>query len=261
MSMHEGQYYLSNSEMSDWESGMCPQVWKAKHIDKTIDFTPTEAMLYGSYFETLAIGLSVGGKITQPTDKMAKSEYNNRVIAQAKDCRRYLKTMGGKAVSYQEYIYTTISDNDDQVIHICGGLDILYGFPGTDRENIIIDLKLTGDNDSDFGKFQFGNPEKINPTQAIHYKLLHKAKYGTEAQFEWWVYDKSPSMNQKRIGAEISEITEAIHIDKVSRVYNEIIMCLELDDFGYKNSFDNCRNCPIKCAYERILPDLIEVTF
>jgi hypothetical protein len=261
MSMHNGQYYLSNSEMSDWESGMCPQVWKAKHIDKTIDFEPSEAMLYGSWFETLAIGSGVGGKITEPTVTMAKSAYADRVKAQAADCRRYLKVMGGKVLSRQEYIYTTIRDAEDQVIPICGGLDILYGFPGIDRPNIIIDLKFTGDNDSDFGPYQYGNPEKINPAQAIHYRILHKAKYGSDCEFQFWIFDKSPSVKQKRIGAGISEVTEAIHIDKVSRVYNEIMMALELDDFGYKNSFDNCRSCPCKCPYERILPDLVEVMF
>ncbi len=261
MSMKDGVYYLSNSEMQDWESGMCPKVWKAKHIDKTIDFEPSEPMMYGSWFETLAIGSGVGGKITQPTPKMEKSDYAQRVKDQAADCRRYFKVMGGKILSRQEYIFTEITDGEGQVLPICGGLDILYGFPGTDKPNIIIDLKFTGDNESDFGKFQFGNPEKVNPQQSIHYKLLHKAKYGTEAEFQWWVFDKTPSVNQKRIGADISEVTEAIHIDKVSRVYNEIIMAMELDDWGVKNTFDNCRSCLCKCPYERILPELVEVTF
>lgn len=259
MSMKDGVYYLSNSEMTSWEQ-MCPQVWKAKYIDCIIPDDPSEAMMYGSWFETLAIGSGVNGKITQPTAKMEKSDYADRVKQQATDCRRYFKTLGGKIISRQEYIYTTIIDADGQVIPLCGGLDVLYGFPHTERSNIIIDLKFTGDNDSDFGPYQYGNPEKINPQQAVHYKMLHKAKYGIDAAFEYWIFDKSPSCKQKRIGVEVSEMTELLHIEKCSRIYNEIIMSLEMDDWGFKNSFDNCRSCPIKCVYERVLPDLIEIT-
>jgi len=259
MSILNGTYYLSNSEMNDWENGMCPQVWKARYIDRTFDSQPSEAMMYGSWFETLAIGSGVGGKITEPTATMAKSAYADRVKAQASDCRRYLKAMGGKVISRQEYIYTTIVDSEGQVIPVCGGLDVLYGFPNTDRSNIIIDLKFTGDNDNDFGPYQYGNPEKANVQQAIHYKILHKAKYGEQCDFEYWLFDRSPSLKQNRISVSVSEITEAMHIDKVSRVYNEIIMALELDDFGYKNTFSNCRNCPSKCLYERVLPDVYDL--
>lgn len=261
MSMHtDGKYYLSNSEMNDWEV-MCPLVWKAKYIDKVFDREPSEAMLYGSWFETLAIGSGVGGKITEPTPAMAKSAYADRVKAQAADCRRYLKALGGKILSRQEYIFTTIVDNDGQEIPVCGGLDIKYGFPGTHRRNMIIDLKFTGDNDNDFGPYQYGNAEKINPQQAVHYRILHKAKYGEDCDFEYWIFDKAPTMGQKRIGVSVSEITEAIHIEKVSRIYNEITMSIDMDDWGYKNTFANCRNCPVKCNYERVLPDLTEVTF
>lgn len=260
MSIHtDGKYYLSNSEMKDWET-MCPLTWKARHIDKVFDFESSEAMMWGSYFETLAIGSGVGGKVTEPTDKMLKSEYNNRVKLQASDCRRYLKALGGKIISRQEYIFTSIMDADGQVILVCGGLDILYGFPNTDKQNVIIDLKFTGDNDNDFGPYQFGNPEKINAQQAVHYKILHKAKYGSDCGFEFWVFDKSPSVKQKRIGVDVSDITEAMHIDKVSRIYNEITMAMTMDDWGYKNTFENCRNCPVKCDFERVFPDLYEIT-
>lgn len=260
MSMHtDGKYYLSNSEMNDWEV-LCPRVWKAKYIDKSFERESSEAMDYGSWFETLAIGSGVGGKVFSPTAKMSASAYAERVKLQAADCRKYLKTLGGKILSRQEYIFTTIVDNDGQVIPVCGGLDVLYGFPGTDKSDIIIDLKFTGDNDNDFGPYQYGNPEKINPQQAVHYRVLYKAKYGAECEFEYWIFDKSPSMKQKRIGVSVSEITEAMHIEKVSRIYNEIIMAIDMDDFGYKNTFENCRTCPVKCDYQRVLPDLYEIT-
>lgn len=258
MSMYNGKYYLSNSEMNSWEE-MCPRVWKALYIDKSFEFEPSEAMNYGHWFETMAIGSGVGGQVFTPTEKMIKSAYAERVKQQAKDCRTYFKTLGGKIISRQEYIYTEITNSEGQVILVCGGLDVLYGWPGTDRPNVIIDLKMTGDTENDFGKFQFGNVDKINPQQAIHYKILHQAKYGEEAHFQYWVFDKSESLNQKFINVTVSEMAEAVHIDKLTRIYNEITYCLAMDDWGYKNTFENCRSCPVKCSQERVLPELAEL--
>jgi hypothetical protein len=192
--------------------------------------------------------------------KMRKSEYYPRIQQQAADCRRYFKALGGKILSRQQYIYTSVIDADGQEILICGGLDVLYGFPDQERNKLIIDLKLTGDNENDFGKYQFGNASKINPQQAVHYTVLHEAFFKKPAAFEYWVYDKSPSMKQNRIGVELSEIGRLLHIEKCSRIYNEITMAIELDEWDYRNTFSNCRDCPVKCEWERILPDLIEIT-
>ena len=259
MSMHEGRYYLSNSEMNDWEGGMCPQVWKARYIDKTFDTEPSEAMLYGKWFESLAIGSGVKGEITEPTAAMAKSAYAERVKSQAADCRKFFKSLGGKIIARQPYLYTSITDNDGQQINICGGLDLLMGF-SDGRNNLIIDTKMTGDNDNEFGKYQFGNVDRVNPQQAIHYKIIHQAHFGTEADFNYFIFDRSPQLKQKIINVMVSEIAIAMHIDKVSRVYNEIMMALELDDWSYKNTYDNCRYCPVKCNMERVLPDILDLT-
>lgn len=246
--------------MNDWEV-LCPQVWKAKYIDCKIDNQPSEAMMYGSWFETIAIGSGVNGKVTEPTPSMAKSAYAPRVKKQAEDCQAYFKSLGGKIISTQEYIYTSVIDGDGQEILVCGGLDVLYGFPDNDeKDDIIIDLKFNGDTDNDFGPYQFGNPERVNPQQGVHYKMLYKAKYGKDCGFEWWVFDKSPTMKQKRISLDVSEISNLLHLEKVSRIYNEITFAIAMDDWEYKNSFDNCRNCPVKCQYERKLPEIYELT-
>lgn len=254
--MEENRFYLSNSMMKDWESGMCPLVFKAKHIDKTIEFEQSEPMLLGSIFESYAIGAGVGGKFTEFTEKLKKSVYYDRIIQQANDCKTYLRKLGGKVLSVQEYIYTEITDNDGQVIYICGGLDIRYGFPGNEDDNIIIDLKFTGDNDNDYGKYQFGNPDKIDCQQVIHYSILHKAKYGSLPRTQYWVFDKSAAMKQDIIEVNISEWTIEDHIEKVSRIYNEIMICISLDEWIPKNTFSNCRNCPVKCDWERVIPDI-----
>lgn len=256
------EYYLSNSEANAWEE-MCPLMWKARFIDGIIqeeESADITVMDWGVLFETLAIGSGVMGK-TIPDAKLAKmqkSEYYKRVSQQAAECRTYFKALGGKIVSRQDYIFGSIQTDEGQEIKICGGLDLLYEFP--DGERLIIDLKLTGDTDNDFGKYQFGNVNKINPQQGIHYRLLHRAKYGFDAAFQYWVFDKSHSMKQTRIGVNVSEIAELMHIAKFAQIYNDISFAIGMDDWGYKNTFNNCRSCPIKCQHQRILPDLQELS-
>lgn len=263
MGLYNGEYYLSNSEMSAWET-LCPRVWKARYIDLLPelweDSEEITVMDWGVEFETLAIGSGVGGRMV-PDDKrakMKKSEYYTRIKQQAEECRRFFKLMGGKIIARQPYLYSSIKDSDGQDIYICGGLDLLMGFEGG-RNNLIIDTKLTGDNDNDFGKYQFGNVDKVNPTQAIHYMLLHKAHYGTDADFNYFVFDKSPSLKRKIINVTVSEISLLLHIDKCSRIYNEIMMAINLNDWNYTNTYDNCRDCPVKCLYERVMPDILEL--
>ncbi len=264
MSIHtDGKYYLSNSEMNDWEV-MCPRVWKAKYIDKlpelNTDSDEVTVMDWGVEFETLAIGSGVGGRMVSEAKRaiMKKSDYYLRIQEQAKDCRAFFKALGGKIIARQPYLYTSITDNEGQVINVCGGLDALMAFPG-DRPNLIIDTKLTGDTANDFGKYQFGNVDRVNPQQAIHYKMVHKAVYGEDADFNYFVFDKSPSKKQKIINVVVSEMAMVMHIDKISKIYNEIMMAMDFNDWGYKNLYDNCRDCPVACEYKRILPDVVDL--
>ena len=262
MPIHEGQYHVSNSEYNDWQE-MCPLVWKAKCIDKLPELwkesEDVDARDWGVEFETLVIGSGVGGRMVPEAKraKMKKSDYYDRIKQQAADCRSYLKLLGGKICSRQKYVYTSVKDATGQEVLICGGWDIEYQLP--DGEKMIIDLKMPGDNENDFGKYQFGNVDKIVPTQAIHYKLLHKCLYGTDAAFQYWVFDKTKSVNQKIIRVNASEIATLLHIEKLSQVYNEIIFAMQMDDWGYVNTYENCRNCPTKCKYERVMPDIIDL--
>lgn len=257
MPIHENKYYLSNSEAASWETS-CPRVWKARYIDQVIENEPSEAMLYGSWFESLAIGSGVMGKVTEPTPAMAKSAYGPRVIEQAKQCRRFFKAIGGKIIARQPYLYATIQDENGQDINICGGLDLLMGFDDG-RNNLIIDTKLTGDTENDFGKFQFGNVDKVNPQQAVHYIIIHKAYYETEADFNYFIFDRSAAMKQKIINVVASEVTRILHVERLSRIYNEITFAIQMDEWEYKNSYDNCRTCAVKCQMERVLPEIIDL--
>lgn len=263
MSQQPSKFHISNSKMHDWET-MCPIVWKAKHIDKSIEFIPTEDMEWGNYFETLVIGSSIGGKVfsfeTSPHGaKMKNSIFKERVEAQAKACRRYLRSLGGRVVGKQEYIQGEVIDANGQVIPIDGTLDIRYQFAS--GVSGVIDLKFTGDTENDFGKFAWGTPEKMDLSQSKHYGLLHQCKYGGNyPPVQYWVFDKGTEMKQKLIDVIVEEFAKIDHIDRLSRAYNEIVECIALDEWLPKNTFDNCRVCPVKCSFERVMPEFYQLT-
>jgi hypothetical protein len=263
MGMHEGKYYLSNSEMNHWEE-LCPLVWKAIYIDKVAEYLTDDEEItvrdWGVLFETLAIGTGVKGKTVDENklESMKKSAYYPRVAQQAKDCRSFFKVLGGKITARQPYLYGQIEGSEGEEVLICGGLDAVMEFEDG-RMDLIIDTKLTGDNDNDFGKYQFGNVDKVNPQQGVHYKLLYRAVNGREAMFNYFVFDKSPSMRQKVINVIVGEHGEAVHIDKCTRIYNEISFAIDMDTWGYKNEYKNCKDCPVPCKNRRVFPDVIDL--
>lgn len=253
-------FILSNSKLHDWEN-MCPIEFKAKHIDKTIvRDEPTEAMSWGNFFETLVIGGGIGGAFSFDSvpygEKMKRSVVYERVKTQAERCKFYLKSHGGKVVSRQEYICEKLKHPfDDRSIMIEGTLDIRYQFPHSEVPGVI-DLKLTGDTETTFGKFAWGSPEKMDLSQIIHYSLLSKLKYGEyPTDTFYWIFDSKEGLKKKLLKCNISEFAYEAHIMRLFAAYDEIDMCMQFDDWTPKNTFANCSKCKAKCNFERIIPE------
>jgi hypothetical protein len=254
--MNEPTFYLSNSKLHDWET-MCPIEWKAKHIDKTIEWGESQQMRWGIFFETLVIGSGIAGKSIELGYTELNSVFYPRVKAQAAKARKYLKILGGKIHERQEHIQAILTF-DGQNIPIEGTLDVNYRIPPSRR--IVIDLKLTGDTENEFGKFAWGAPEKMDLSQIIHYTTLHKLKYGGDfPEAQYWVFDNGKEMKEKLITVDISDEARYFHFQRLSDVYNQINMCIELDDWSPNNSYENCSNCKAKCVYERIMPEFYNV--
>lgn len=265
------EFRLSNSKMRAFET-MCPVEFKAKYIDKIIEWETTVPMKWGSYFETLVIGGGIGGAfdIDAPENKKMKdSVFYDRVHAQAKKCKAWLKTLGGKTKSRQEYIQAEVKDASGQLILIEGTLDIVYCM--MDGRIIIIDLKFTTDTDNDFGPYAWRDPSKMDMSQIIHYALLYKIKHGVDLPgTEYWVFDSKKEMKEKlvKVGsvdqnglAIISDYSLHAHIERLSEVYNEITLAIAMDDWTPKNTYANCSKCKAKCKFERVIPeyDIVEL--
>jgi len=255
-------FRISNSKLQSWET-MCPIEFKAKYIDKTIEFVPTIEMEWGNLFETLVIGGGIGGAFSFDKSphgkKMINSDYRARVEEQAELCKGYLKAFGGKVLSRQEYIQSEVTDASGTIIPIEGTLDIRYKLK--DGRMAVIDLKFTGDTENDFGKFAWGSPEKMDLSQIKHYPLLTKLKYLLEYIPEgyYWVFDKGVDMKKKLIKCNISESAMHDHIERLSEAWNEITMAIVMNDWTPKNTWENCSKCKAKCNFERVMPEIIEI--
>lgn len=257
------EFYLSQSKLRDWDE-MCPIEFKKKHIDKKWDFEPTEEMDWGNYFETLVIGGGINGAFSFDKSihgpKMLKSIHKERVEIQAKLCTDWLKMNGGKVYQRQEYIRTEVRDASGQLIPIEGTLDVTYMFMG--GQMAVIDLKLTGDTENDFGKFAWGAPEKMDLTQIIHYGLLLKLKYELDyfPITQYWVFDKGKDLKNKLINVKVSESALYYHIERLSQTYNEIATSMVMDDWKAKNTYENCVKCQVEnCKFKAVMPEFYEI--
>lgn len=259
--MKPKDFYLSNSMLRDWEQ-MCPREWKSRWIDKNPAYQyESDAMHRGNVFECLTIGMSVGQKVTQPSETLKKSVFMYRIRKQSEAARKYLNMWGGKIAARQEYLYGTVTDSNGVEIKICGNLDIRYAWADKPNSGAVIDLKFTGDIENEFGKFAWGAPDKMDMSQLCHYKLLHQLNFPeiTELETHYWVFDHQPELQKKLLKVNISDGTLWQHIERVSVVYQEIQECLLFDVWDAKNTFDNCSKCKIKCPNERVMPEFITI--
>ncbi len=256
--MDSASFRISNSMLRDWEE-ICPLVWKSRHVDETLAWKESQPMRWGTHFETLVIGSGVKGKTVTLTPEEKKSVVLKRIEKQAKDCRSYLRKLGGKIVGKQVYLDADVVDSDGQTIPIMGGLDIRYQFK--DGTIAIIDLKLTGDVDNDFGKFAWGKPETMDPSQLAQYGLIEFAKTGVWPITQYWVFDSGPKMKQKLINVNFPDHVRFQHIERVSKAYNEITIAWEMDMWMPHNTYENCSVCPLRenCIHRRLMPEIIEI--
>lgn len=258
------EFPISQSKLADY-TNLCPMEFKAKHITKEYpDFEGTEAMSRGNIFETLAIGGGINGAVTVKNSpfgaKIERSEYYPRIVAQAKFAKQYLKEIGGTILRTQEYIKVPLTSRDGlSTMWIEGTLDIRYRW--TDGRMVVIDLKFTGNTENQFGKFSWGNPERMDLTQIIHYCLLLMVKYELDyiPVGYYWVFDHEKAMKQKLIRCNISQETIDMHIDRLFEAHNQIQFNLAMDSWQANNTWENCSKCKAKCMHERKMPEYHEI--
>lgn len=256
-------FHLSQSLLKDYES-MCPIAFSKKHFGTEqerliFQLKESEAMRWGIYFETLVVGSGMGGKTIELTSTEKKSAFYKRVVEQAKLCRAYLKAMDGKMVGSQELLQASY-EWQGQTIYIQGNLDIRWQYSMAQNavKGAVIDLKSTGDLESTFGKFQWGNIDKIDVTQMIHYGLLYQLNFGEWPDTFYLVFDISNKERFTPFQVQISEWTIEDHKERAAKAYNQITESLMLDYWEPQPRFSECKSCPIRdvCKYAQRFPEI-----
>ena len=176
---------------------ICPKNVYYTKIAPEEEIPPTRPMMDGSYFETLALGSGRGGEKTLdlPRKQLTiKQERENRIrvekglepilgqksIAQIRieeQAERFKLLCAQYQIVVTEYntqVPILKRWEEDEEIMLSGELDIfptpILGKFGLNMA--IIDLKLTGKINNDFGDFCWGSPEHMDHIQAQMYHYL-----------------------------------------------------------------------------------------
>ena len=161
------------------------------------EFPPTRPMMDGSYFETLTLGGGRGGKqtldlprkqltIKQETENRVREEKGEELIKGTKSiaqirieeqAERFKLLCAQHQVVITEYntqVPILKRWEEDEGIMLSGELDI-FPTPVLGKRGLqmaIIDLKLTGKINNDFGDYCWGSPEHMDHIQAQMYHYL-----------------------------------------------------------------------------------------
>ncbi len=281
----------------------CPNFVLRTHILRT-DIMPTsENMTYGKFFESLAIGGTAHGgdlvldlkrkKVTKAQLRKNPNAKGEKTVTQIR-IEEQVEVFKKKAEKYgilyddkntQIKIYKRWHENPNVIL--CGELDIfptIIKLPDIDNENIkiskgtylaIIDLKMTGNIENDYGPFSWGNFKEIDKIQAQHYSYLIRnidfdlndklnpgnnlrelfstivQKFINEDNFVfiYWVFDHKPKYN---------DIFHPFKMDtmKWNHYYETIRKTIANLEFEHKRKFPCapelflCKSCHIKnCEY------------
>lgn len=279
-----------------WTNGVrndfCPWKVYTHTITKEYHHT-TESQLNGSYFETLCLGSGVKGQkvsssMMRHKRNGSKTAVHDRIDTQhlrfCQLCDEH-EIVIDPASNTQVTVYKLWKDGETV---LSGDMDIFPCPVKTPRRgNImsIMDLKLTGDLDSTFGPFSWGNPSSMDHTQAFMYKYLTEdidpelnrsigeGDAGTQRllklydmfgglhydfTFFYWIFEHGPKMRNKFVEVQHDQ-TKRAELHESIRKTKDMIMKLQREGWTqFEPSRDNCSTCECPNCKARFIPDIAE---
>lgn len=237
------KYSLSSFE----EPGICKKNWFHSVVTKEIERTPsTEQQTKGIYFETLCLGMNSGGdELPDMSFMKLKDGSDNaelkRIHQQVENYKAMMDSnsdlyLGLTVVDAQK---TMITDRDKIIIDA----ECIDEF---DRP-VLLDLKFTGDVESDFGKFSWGRDVgKMNWDQPVLYSEVFETITGKKPRMMMWVFDASPRMGIKAFEIMVSEKA----VDEIDfRIESMMASVKKYAENGapVTPNKENCEKCPLEC--------------
>ncbi len=274
--IHKGKLvlYISNSLINEFIQWGEIKDYCAKKVFETYitgnyeGLSASDAMNNGSYFETQCLGSGAGNKVTIDLPSIRggkKSMPQKRIDEQVLMFKHLMRDMGMLILPDKSNVQVKAmkewADNNyiDLIVFATGESDLItpYSHGGIVYDNIVVDLKLTGDITSTYGPYQWGDLKKRDMKQATLYSLLF------DMPFAYWIFDYKSSVRENKFFFVNSDINHPnpelannakfrlrVLTEAFRKTINEIV-------FNFKNGWkenpseDNCKKCPLKnCRYK-----------
>jgi len=241
-------YKLTQTSLKDMEKeSTCPLRWKTNWIDLIKVDILNDSMIRGLYFESLIIS------------KNAKEEedwinsYRDTFYTKFDKKRASTIRIEDQAELAKSMLFDKSSDNylgwevkDCQIKYSNaneeGTWDILAENDAGDVADI--DIKLTGNLESTYSEYSWGNYDSRDFVQQVHYHNLHKEKYGVDPKTFLLVFDYSVRKNCMFLELDI-------HKDAFERLKERKFSFWSTVNKYHKNGWteipseSECKNCPL----------------
>lgn len=258
--------FYKKGEVRDY----CPMKEYHVNILKDVREIPTEPMMNGQFFETLALGSTAYGVMDSLplTKKGTKSISQQRIEEQVLNFKLVCEQHGiiinkeekpGMPKNVQKNFYIPIElegfneEGIETVISMTADILSPISYGQVDYPMAVLDLKLTWDRNSTFGDYCWGVPEYMDHIQAYVYGFI------LGFPFFYIVFD----YNSKERGYKIIPVnTNLQHPDsnkreEAMRRYKETIEIIKetinrILNHHYHGWYtnpnhDNCKSCPLEC--------------
>lgn len=241
----------------------CAKLFEQVYIKKELKIEPTEAMLWGNYFEARCEGKIDDKDLSIITEKMQKSVYHKRIEEQVSLFHRAIKYYGVKIIKWQSYEQAIIVEkiNPELAIEIIlsGKLDINAEMAD---KPVVFDTKMTTDIFNEYAKKDKENPYtwgalyKMALTQSKHYPLMRMLNGKDCPAFYYWIADRSTECGFRIINVQHTPAIIANYKANIVKTFNEIV---EMQRTGFipMRKFNECRYCPYSdCPDRQDIPEI-----
>ena len=259
-------------ELFNYKMGLsCGLQVQAKY-ENNMEFPSSDVMRLGQWFEYKCTGQRTKfGHIPVP-DRLKPKKLTKKEIDAGKKQEDVVGELGKKykdALIHVQAFKDMMEDNEyeiietgaklhDKVLGTKGDVDIVVKKKGEDKVRFI-DTKFSGLLDNKWDDMGWADEsleykDKLM-IQAVHYKMLGKAKYGYYPEFYFWVFSSTNTNDRKNIRVEV---------DPARYIEHELTIRQARDYFNQskakgwipKPSPKLCGACPLaeNCKYKVELP-------
>lgn len=227
-----------DDEQYERKDSVCPKRWKENFIDKTMPNLCTQAQAMGVYFE-YGINVNPDAEIKDLPlkGKNVKTVAHERLDQQMGVFRGLCKKMNIKLDNTQVKMYYEWISCRVVLKSTLDIFDVIDGVPTN------IDVKVCGNMKSDFGPYQWAEPEKKDWLQSKFYDYIYFKKYGVHMKHIYLVFDYSPKMNFNDIYYEVSK-EDHNQVDYLVTETLNLIAEWHRMNYPVNPSVSDCRACP-----------------